>query len=969
MPIPQFVKSPQNWRQQSNGSNVKKNPSWNQDHKDRRESSGIFNKLKLFKIALFLAIIGSIGLISLFVFASWGLPQPDKLMEREVAESTKIYDRSGETLLYEISGDQKRTLVDINQIPQNVQKATIAIEDKNFYHHGGFSIWAIFRTAVTNVVFGKKAGGSTLTQQFVKNAVFTNEKKYTRKIKELILAYKLEKKFTKDQILQMYLNEIPYGSNAYGVEAASQFYFGKSVSEVNLAESAILAALPQGPSRYSPYGANKDALIKRQHYILDLMIEQGYASSEDVASAKEYELKFQNRINNITAPHFVMYLKEMLSEKYGEKTVEQGGLKIITTIDLQKQLIAEKVVKEHALKNQERYNASNAAMVALDPKTGQVLVMVGSRDYFDDSIDGQVNVTIKPRQPGSSFKPIVYTAAFLKGYVPETKVFDVVTNFSTDPSNSYEPRNYNGNEYGPVSFRQALAGSLNTPAVKAMYLAGLDNVLKLSDSLGYSTLGMAAKDRVGLSLVLGGGEVKLLEHTNAYSAFAQEGRVPELNFVLKITDAKGVVLEEYQEAKIKEVFPANIANMTTSILSDNGARSYVFGASNYLTLADRPVAAKTGTTNDYRDSWTIGFTPSLVAGVWSGNNDNSKMKIGADASQVAAPIWRDFMAQALAGTPVENFNSYSVPENTKPIIRGEGFAEQKIKIDKASGLLASELTPAEFIEEKTFIIPHDLLYYINKDNPNDDKPSNQSTDSQYKLWEDAVANWVERQKKDNPDFAGEQPPTESDNIHRAENKPIFTIRGVFANQMIAKTLPDWSIQASAPRGVQRAEYYFNDRLFAINFDYPYGINRPLSILPSGPYEMKVRVCDDIDNCSEQLMPLTLAIPEGSQSLAYTLSWDGPSNNTAISSSSFPIELSVNLSVADPVADLSFYVINPNGESQLIQKKKLVRNNTERSIWSQPANLVTGTYQVWAESYDWQGNKQETEKIRLILKGE
>ncbi len=390
-------------------------------------------------------------------------------------------------------------MVTLEQIPDYVEQATIAIEDKNFYQHGGFSLWAIARTVITNVLYNKKAGGSTLTQQFVKNAILTPEKSYSRKIKELILSYKLENKFSKDDILQMYLNEIPYGSNAYGVEAATKKYFGKSVTEINIAEAAILAALPQAPSLYSPYNNNKDTLIGRQHYIIDLMEKQGYINSQEAKEAKEFELQFQAPTNNIKAPHFVMYVKQILAEKYGEKIVEQGGLRIQTTLDLYKQEIAEEIINDKAETNLENWNAENASLVSIDPKNGQVLVMVGSKDYFSEDIDGQFNVALSPRQPGSSLKPMVYASLFEKGYNPNTILFDVVTDFSTS-NDTYTPHNYNLKELGPVSIRKALAGSLNIPAVKALYLSGLDNVLNLLNNAGYTTLEDKSTSYVRLSI-------------------------------------------------------------------------------------------------------------------------------------------------------------------------------------------------------------------------------------------------------------------------------------------------------------------------------------------------------------------------------------------------------------------------------------------------------------------------------------
>jgi len=963
MPIPQFKPS----------KPIKTRPALPSQHwrnRDIRQKKKIslgwlawLKSASFIKIVLLIIAIGFGIFVLMIVFFSFTLPSPSKLMERQVAESTKIYDREGKTIIYEIHGDQKRTLVTLDQIPKQVQQATIAIEDKDFYKHGAFSPWAIFRTAVTNVLFGKKAGGSTLTQQFVKNAVLTNEKKYTRKIKELILAYRLENKFSKDEILQMYLNEIPYGSSAYGVESASQYYFGKSITETNLAEAAILAALPQSPSRYSPYGEGKETLMKRQQYILDQMAKQGYITNDEAEAAKKVEIKFQARSENMMAPHFVMYIKQILEDKYGIKEVEQGGLKIYTTLDIKKQEIAEVAVKEQALKNEKSYNAKNAALVALDPKTGEVLAMVGSRDYFDDSVDGQVNVTLAPRQPGSSFKPIVYATAFLKGFTPDTMVYDVVTNFSTDGGKKYEPHNYDGGERGPISFRAALAGSLNIPAVKAMYLAGIDNVLKLAKDMGYSTLN--DKDRFGLSLVLGGGEVKLLEHANAFSVFATEGELPEIVTIRKIEDRTGKVLEEFKEPKKKKVLEPNIAKMINSILSDNGARSYVFGASNRLTLGNRPVAAKTGTTNDYRDAWTIGYTPSLVAGVWVGNNDNSEMKTGADGSVVAAPIWNRFMRESLADSPIENFNGYSIDPKTPGILLGQGFGQQKIKIDKASGLLANDNTPQTFIVEKSYLQPHSILYFVDKNNPMGDAPKNPENDPQFNLWEGAVRSWIDRQKTKDPNFSAEEPPKDYDNIHDSGLKPSFSVIGLSDGITINEALPNITINASAPRGVSRVEYLINDKIFAASYSYPFPLNRALNLIPNGSQKLTIKVCDDIDNCASQDFTINLNL---SQTFAndFSISWLSPGKNAELPEEAMPLTLKVALSSPDSIAELRFYLQQAGRETVLLQSKKMIRSSSEQIFW-QPDVFIAGDYEFWVEASSWSGKTKETPKVKITLK--
>lgn len=887
MPIPQLpLKNNSDWREQKRRHlserhhyipEVKKNNEPSNHQRERNKSQGGGKTLsrfrkKLFRFFLALIFLGSIvgGIILLILFfrISLSLPDPNTLIERDVAQSTQIYDRSGKNLLYEVHGDQKRTLVSLDQIPKQVKNATIAIEDKNFYEHKGFSAWAIFRSLITNILYGQKSGGSTLTQQLIKNAILTNEKTYTRKIKELILAYRVEQKFSKDQILQLYLNEIPYGSTAYGVEAASQRFFGKKIQEVNLAEAAILAAIPQAPSRYSPYGPNRQTLIDRQHYILDLMAEQKYTTKEESEEAKNFELKFKEPREQMTAPHFVMYVKDYLSSKYGEKLIEEGGWKIYTTLDLYKQKIAEEIITDQAPKIATQYGASNAALLSIDPKTGQILVMVGSKDYWSSEIDGQVNLTTSLRQPGSSIKPLVYAAAFEKGYNPNTLLYDVNTNFNTDKDGEpYMPKNYDGQERGPVLMRSALAGSLNIPAVQTIYLAGLDNVLRLAKDLGYTTLN--DKDRYGLSLVLGGGEVKMIEHTNAFSAFAREGRILPITPILKIEDKDGHLIEQFQLERSKQVMDPKIARYINDILSDNNARASVFGQSNYLTLGKRPVAAKTGTTNDYRDAWTIGYTPSLVTTVWTGNNDNSKMKNKADGSQVAAPIWRDYMQKVLGETPIENFKKEEIATSSQSILNGFDPGVEIVKIDKFSGLLATELTPVSSTEERVFYNPHSILYFINKDNPLGQAPEHPENDPQFENWEKSVALWaqatstIEKLKKDK--FAGKEitfgpPPTEKDNVHLLENQPVFQIESPQQDQILNSNLITVILsQLSAPRGIKKADYFIDNHLIASVLDYPFNLSKLLENLTPVPHVLKVKICDDVENCTEKSLNFTLTL--------------------------------------------------------------------------------------------------------------
>ncbi len=899
---------------------------------------------KIFFAGLLLVVFLSF----LFLFyVTKNLPDPNRLIEREVAQSTRIYDRTGQTVLYEIFGNEKRTLINIDDLPPYVKQATIAIEDKDFYKHRGVSLWAILRTAVTNIVFRQKAGASTLTQQFVKNAVLSPEKTYTRKLKEAILAYRLEKKFSKDEILQMYLNEIPYGSTAYGIEAASQRYFGVNAKNLSLAQAALLAALTQAPSRDSPYGPNKDSLIARQQYILDQMSEQGYISSRQAEEAKREPLEFKEQDSNIVAPHFVMYVKEVLAEKYGEKLVEQGGLKIITTLDLYKQKIAEEVISEWAEKNLNKYAAWNSSLVAIDPKTGQVLSMVGSKDYFakagpEGCISGSSckfepndNVSLRPRQPGSSIKPIVYATAFVRGFTPQTNLYDVVTSFSNDPDNPYAPSNYDGNENGPVSMKKALAGSLNIPAVKTLYLAGLNNVLDVAKELGYTTL--SDPDRLGLSMVLGGGEIKLIEHANAYSAFARDGLISPISSLLKIEDANGNILEEFQESSRKAI-DSNVAREINDILSDNGARAYIFGSSNWLTLGDRPVAAKTGTTNDNRDAWTIGYTPSLVAGVWVGNNDNSQMKAGSDGSVVAAPIWHDYMKKVLGDTPVENFKKPTVEKTGKCVLDGCSVGEETVKIDRASGLLATELTPPDYVIEKTYAQHHSILYYVDKNNPRGDYPQKPQDDPQFHLWENAVKAWAEKRGN-----ATSTPPKEYDNVHTKENQPEFVVENLEQGQTITDTLFNVSINATAYRGVAKAEYYLNGGLIGVNEFPPFGLDKDISHMSNGYHDLRIRVCDDVDNCTEKTISFNLSKAEQEQ--RSPVEWISPQNGLVVQSFDFPIEFKARIEDYGQVQKAEFYYQSIGSQDPvLLTKIDPVASPDVSFSWYRP--LTSGVYRIY-----------------------
>ncbi|MDA3839944.1 MAG: PBP1A family penicillin-binding protein [Patescibacteria group bacterium] len=967
MPIPQLnktYKSQQSWRKLKNTKSPKKRASLKKSSPKRRKNKDNYSsffanfKRKIILSILFLLVLSFlVGSVSV-AFIARGLPDPNKLMERELAQTTKIYDRTGETVLYEIHGDQQRTLVNLEEIPEYIKWASISIEDKNFYKHNGVSVWGILRGVVWQKLRGKPVqGGSTLTQQFIKNAVLTNERTITRKVKEWILAYKLEQKFSKDEILQLYLNEIPYGSTAYGIEAASQKYFAKSARDISLAEAAILAALPQAPTAYSPYGNNKDHLIVRQHYILDLMVEQNYVSKEDAEIAKNFELVFKKQTANIKAPHFVMYIKELLSEKYGEKMIEQDGLKITTTLDLYKQEVAEEIITELGDKNNENYQATNSALVSIDPKTGQILAMVGSRDYFNDKIDGQVNITTSLRQPGSSMKPLIYASTFLKGLTPSSILYDVVTNFSQDKENPYEPHNYTLEENGPVSIRKALAGSLNIPAVKALYIAGVENVLDLAKNVGYTSLG--DKDRFGLSLVLGGAEVRLIEHTNAYSAFAREGNISPITSILKIEDKDGVIIEEWKEDS-KKVLDPKVARAINDILSDNNARSYAFGENNWLTLGDRPVAAKTGTTNDYRDAWTIGYTPSLVTGVWVGNNNNDEMKRGAAGGVVAAPIWNSYMKRVLGDTPKEEFNKFEKELTGKAILDGIIEGKKTIKIDTISGLLATDETPEEFIEEITLEEHHSILHYIDKKDPLGKIPEKPEKDSQYLEWEEKIRAWAE--KISSSTIASI--PTEYDNIHSEENKPALKITSPKNKTKKDNLELIVTVETSAPRGVNHVNYYIDNYLISKTSRPPFSLNENISYLKNGEHTLRALACDDVFNCQEDEIKFNLNIQNNIISDTIKLELLEPSNGLAVSNFDFPLKLKTQNDNSGQVAVINYYFINDKLEKIYISSNAPVKSTINEALWIEAP--VSGTYKIFAESTSWTSQVVKTNESLIII---
>lgn len=788
------------------------------------------------KVALYF-FGGIIGIIVLmFIWNLKDIPTAAKLAKLHTTESTKILDRNG-GVLYQ-TGEERRTVIDKKDMPDIVKNATIAAEDANFYTHGGVDFKGIARAAISDVLhLSLSQGGSTITQQFVKNALLSNEKTFSRKIKELIISIEIEQIYSKEDILAMYLNEIPYGGNIYGVEQASQMYFGKSAKDLTLSEAAAIAGIPRAPTYYSPYGTHTNKLLIRKDYILDRMAEFGYASKEDAERAKtespcEGNLAFKQKRENITSPHFVMYVKEKLVEMYGERLVDSGGLKVTTTLDPENQKAAEEAIANNT-KKLDRYNASNAALVSLDTQSGEVLAMVGSKDYFDIENDGNVNVTDSVRQPGSSFKPIVYATAFKNKFFPGFTLFDLTTDF-----NGYKPQNYDGSTHGPVTIRTALANSLNIPAVKMLGLVGISEALKTASDLGITTL--TDTSRYGLSLVLGGGEVKPIEMAGAFATFGNNGVFHKPAPILKVEDSKGKVLYEYKkdENSFNAIAP-EVAYEISDILDDDNARSMVFGSQNYLNFADKHVAAKTGTTQEFHDAWTVGYSPKVTAAVWVGNNDNSKMTNGADGSVIAAPIFHEYMVKFLDDSEfvrpdtikdasVEKYSnklptSYS-QEKIKDIFAPWQIPTEKddvnvlLRVNRTNNKIATDKTPAELIEEKMFFNLHNEW---GKDWKS------------YQNWEAPIRSWAQSRGMSLPDY-------EKDSSY--SNTPGITITSPSDGATI-KTKTNVTVSTSSDYDVASVTYLIDDQIVSTSTSSPFTGEIDPSKVSSGSHKLTAKMAD------------------------------------------------------------------------------------------------------------------------------
>lgn len=817
------------------------------------------NKRKIWRILLYGVGAFLLMIVLMFAWYAKDLPTPEKLAARRATESTKIFDRDG-NLLYS-TGEKRRTVISESDMPVYIRQATVAIEDKDFYNHHGLDFTGIFRAIIIDITRGSRSqGGSTITQQFVKNALLSPKKTFTRKIKEAILSLELEQTRSKEEILTLYLNEIPYGGNVYGVEEASKYYFGKSAKDLTLSEAATLAALPQAPTYYSPYGTHTDALFVRKNLVLDNMVSMGYITQDEADAAKaeapnDDSQNFAERRDNIKAPHFVLFVRERLVELYGEQMVNEGGLQVTTTLNSELQDIAQESIDKNIASIEAR-GGSNAALVSVDPKTGQILSMVGSRDYFDTEHDGNVNVTVADRQPGSSFKPIAYATAFKKEYNPATTIFDLRTDFG----GGYVPENYNGSFSGPVSIRYALANSLNIPAVKILSLAGIENTIKTAQDMGITTL--TDPDRYGLALVLGGGEVKPLEMAGAYATFANGGQLATTTPFLKIQDSDGKTLFEYKEgSNVKKALDPQIAYEITDILADNDVRRNVFGDA--LVVPNYRVAAKTGTTQEFRDGWTAGYTPNLATVVWVGNNDNSSMRSGSAGAVVAAPIFRSYMSNALPKLPkdefekpkgieevtVEKFSNKLPTQYSQDLIK-DIFASWQVptkkddvnvvvKVNKLNGQLATDSTPQELIEERVYRDIHS------------ERPD-------YPNWEGPVRSWAAANG-----FVG-KPPSDQDTSYDGQTPSVSITSPSNGSSYTAGSTISVAASASAGMGVREVKFTLGSKSVT-DTSSPYSAKIDTTGLAAADYKLTATVYDNNGVAANSDITITINASSHTQS--------------------------------------------------------------------------------------------------------
>lgn len=916
-----------------------------------RKKGGRFT-WKQFGIIL-LWCFGAFLVVTVFLFAWFAkdLPTPNKIRDLVSVGSTRLYDRNLKPL-YTISGDKKRILIENADIPEVAKQAVIALEDKDFYNHIGIDFTGIIRAVFVDIQRGDLSqGGSTLTQQLAKNTILTREKSFVRKIKEVILAIEMEVLFSKEEILTMYFNQMPYGGTNYGIEAASRSFFSKSAKELTLDEAATLAALLQRPSSLSPYGPNVDQLIERRNHTLDSMVGMAFITQEQAEEAKKVVPKFAARKDSITAPHFVQYVQDWLVEYFAEELgdkqlaeqkVEEGGLTVVTTLDLDKQLIAEDILSTASEKTLKRAGASNAGLVSIDPKRGEVISMVGSVNYFQEQF-GNFNVTTADRQPGSSFKPIVYAAAFKEKYHPGYTLFDLETDFD-----KYHPENYDGRSRGPLTIRQALGNSLNIPAVKTLALIGLDKALKTAHDMGITTLN--DKDRYGLSLVLGGGEVKLVDLTTAYGVFANNGTLAPTTPVLKITDSRNKEIYNREEPKdVHEVLDPKIAYQITSMLSDVDAKRPTFsGVMRSLTLTNRPVASKTGTTNAYRDAWTIGYTPQYVTGVWAGNNDNTSMN-NAGGSIAAAPLWDEYMERIHEGLPVEQFvrpagiedlevaryssllPTAATTEKVKDLVTSWQKPTQpdsafvRVRVCRENGLLADETIPNELTEERTYINIHS------------EKPDNPQWEGPVRAW--AIANGL-----------ANTPPTQKCQL--GDNQLTVSITSPANNATVSGNF-SITASASAPSGVRSVEFLIDNSSIGVDQQAPYETTYNASLLSNGDHTITALVTST--NGSTKSTSVTVNVSNDTQPPGEVSAFEA--SQTGLPSGS--IKLSWKNPTDNDFKSVKIYVYR-NGVTFIPPAREVLKPGNSLTI----PGLTPGIYHFTAKTVDTSNN--ESAGVTIIV---
>lgn len=816
-----------------------------------------------------LITLGALSLISviLFFWYSRDLPSPDKV-KRKTGFSTVLLDRKGKPI-YDIYSDQNRIPITFSEIPESLKKATIAIEDKNFYSHQGFDPKGILRSIFNIMTLRGLQGGSTLTQQLVKNVLLSSERTLPRKIKEFILSIQIERKYSKDEILQMYLNEAPYGGTMWGIESAAEGYFGKHAKDLDFLESIILSGLPQRPSYYSPYGASPKAYLIRAEEVLRRLREDNLITSSQEAEYKRNlpNVKFVSNTDQSRAWHFVEYVKKQLSGQFGEALIEKSGLQVTTTLDSELQSSVEKITFEE-LEKLKGLSVGNGAVIVIDPNTGEILSYVGSKEYNskDETFQGKFDVvSMGYRQPGSALKPITYAAAFNKGYTPSYLIMDVETRFHGGADNKdYIPKNYDNKFRGPVQLRYALANSINIPAVKLTALTGIKDILKTASDMGITTLAPTDDNvkRFGLSLTLGGGEVRLLDLSSAYGVFATGGIRHDPIAILKITDSNGKTLYEYKPSSGKRVLNEDVSFLISDILSDNDSRKEIFGINSYLYIPGREVAVKTGTTDDKRDNWTVGYTTSSVVGVWVGNNDNSPMnpKLASGVTG-AAPIWNRIIKEVIKKYPEKSFHQPDnvinldidsfgggLPHEGRPtrkeyFIKGtdptaNALIYQKLKLSKTdNNKLANSVEIATgAYDEKEFIV-------FREDDPTSLKGSEN-------MWQKGIDEWLATQN--NPAYHS---PTDSSTNN--ENQVVVRIKNPRDKQEIDDENVNIEADAKAVKDITKLEIYINDVLkTSVNSNY---FNDTLH-LDKGVYTLKIKAYDSNKNSGESSIIIGVKIP-------------------------------------------------------------------------------------------------------------